>query len=143
MRVKVDNNDKLIFKLGATKEAVITDYYRIFHRLVQTCKEKSIKINKKTIKLCRDEVSFIGQFVLDKGLKSNPEKIKAVVDMPYPQDEASIRRLTGFTKNLSKFLPRLSELCKLLRELTKRDVERLWFETHLQAIERVKQLVQF
>jgi hypothetical protein len=74
------------------------------------------------IKLGCKEVPFMGHVISKRGLKPDPEKIKVVLEMPTPTDVTSIRRFIGFTNYLSKFMPRLSEVCKPLCDLTQQDV---------------------
>ena len=61
--------------------------------------------------------------------------------MPTPTDVASVRRFIGFTNYLSKFLPRLSDVCEPLRKLTLADVEWFWTNFHDSAVQQVKRLV--
>jgi hypothetical protein len=46
--------------------------------------------------------------------------------MPLPQDVTTIQRLLGLAQYLSKFLPHLSDITKLLRELTQKDTVWDW-----------------
>lgn len=61
--------------------------------------------------------------------------------MPRPTDVAGVRRYIGFVTYLSKFLPRLSDMCEPLRRRTMKDVDWLW--THLQdeALDKLKKLI--
>ena len=89
----------------------------------------------------RCEVPFLGHLITKDGLKADPAKITAVLEMPTPTDLASVRRFTGFTNYLSKFLPRLSDVCEPLRKLTLPDVEWFWTNLHDSAVQQVKRLV--
>lgn len=71
----------------------------------------------------------MGHVISEKGLKPDPEKLKAV------------RRFIGFTNYLSKFLPGLSDVCKPLWDLTGKDMEWFWTDVHNSAIDQVKQRV--
>ena len=77
----------------------------------------------------------------DGGLKPDPGKIKAILEMPQPTDVAGVRRLVGFVNYLSKFLPMLSDVCEPLRKLTVKDAEWTWLDVHDQACARIKELV--
>ena len=61
--------------------------------------------------------------------------------MPTPTDVASVRRFIGFTNYLSKFLPRLTDVCEPLRKLTLPDVEWFWTNSHDSAVQQVRELV--
>ena len=67
------------------------------------------------------EVKFIGHLITNKGLKMDPEKVCTVLEMPKPTDVSGVRRLVGFVTYLSKFLPKLSDICEPLRKLTLKD----------------------
>lgn len=74
------------------------------------------------------EVAYMGHLLSADGLQPDPEKVKAIREMPAPTDKQSIQRLLGMTNCLQKFAPRLSEIRTLLRELTKKEDEFQWDE---------------
>ena len=83
----------------------------------------------------------MGHMITSEGLKADPGKIRAVQEMPTPTNVAGIWRFIGFTKYLSKFLPRLSDVCAPLQQLTVQDVEWFWTDIHERAVNQVKSLV--
>ena len=40
------------------------------------------------------------------GLKTDPEKVRAIVEMPRPTDKAGVRRLLGMANYVTKFYPK-------------------------------------
>ena len=135
------HNDILDFGEGSTEEVALADHDNNFHSLMHRCREKNIKLNWDKVKLRRKEVPFMGHVISEEGLRANPNKIKAVLEIPTPTDVASVRRFIGFTNYLSKFLPRLSDALEPLRKLTLSDVEWLWSDVHDDAVRQVKLLV--
>jgi hypothetical protein len=75
------------------------------------------------------------------GLKPDPEKVKAVQNMPSPTDIEGIQRLNGFINYLARFLPRLSDVMEPIRQLTRKDVPFNWAPAQEKAFADVKQLV--
>ena len=73
-------------------------------------------------------------------MKPDPEKVKAVNEMPNPTDVAGVRRFLGFVNYLSKFLTSLSDICEPLRKLTVNDTVWSWHEIHDRAVEKIKRL---
>ena len=61
--------------------------------------------------------------------------------MPPPENVAGIQRILGMSQYLSKFLPRLSDITKPLRDLTRQDAKCIWDEPHQSAFEPLKQAV--
>ena len=98
-------------------------------------------LNKDKLRLRETEVRFVGHLITKDGLKPDPEKVKAVNEMPNPTDVAGVRRFLGFVNFLSKFLPSLSDICEPLRQLTVKDTVWSWHEIHDRAVEKIKRLV--
>ena len=112
-------------------------------KLLSRCKEVGIKLSKSDDKLqyCMPEISFMGHLITREGVKSDPEKVKAVTEMPAPQNVGELKRFLGMVNYLSKYLPNLSDVLHPLLNLTKKDVPWIWSEFHQSAFERVKVMV--
>ena len=61
--------------------------------------------------------------------------------MPKPTNVSGVRRIIGFVTYLSKFLPKLSDICEPLRKLTLKDSEFCWLDNHDNALDEIKRLV--
>ena len=127
------HDDILLYGEGDTYEEASRDHEAKLHKLIMRCREQNIKLNKDKMKLRLHQVPYIGQLLTSEGLKPDPEKVKAIIEMPKPKDIAAVRRFIGFVNNLSRFMPRLSEVCELLPRLTMKDVEWHWTEHQEQA----------
>ena len=57
------------------------------------------------------------------GIKPDPNKVKAINDMPDPTDKAGVQRFLGMIQYLAKFIPNLSEVTAPLRELVENKSE--------------------
>ena len=64
--------------------------------------------------LQQTEVPFIGHVTIAHGLAVDPAKVKAITEMPAPENRVGVQRLLGMTQYLAKFLPNLSDLTKSL-----------------------------
>ena len=69
------------------------------------------------------------------------EKVQAVLEMPMPKDIKAVQRLLGFTQYLSKFLSRLSDVTKPLREITQKDAVWIWDYPQQTAVDKLKQMI--
>ena len=83
----------------------------------------------------------MGHVLTPHGVKIDPEKAKAVQDMPKPEDVEGIQRINGFVKYLAKFLPGLADVMEPLPRLTRRDTEWQWTEEQENTFIEVKKLV--
>lgn len=84
----------------------------------------------------KPQVKFMDHVISKDGLKPDPDKAKAVKDIPKPTCKKDTLSLLGF-----KFLPRLSEVVQLLRDLTLANAQFVWSKQHDKAFDEVKKLV--
>ena len=108
---------------------------------LQRCKEKGIKLNRDKLELRLSEVTFIGHRITQDGLQSDPEKVKAINEMPVPQNLQDLRQFLGCVNYLAKFLPHLSVVLQPLLILTRKEVPWNWSENQQAAFEKAKSLV--
>ena len=135
-------DDILVFGCGANDDEAVKDHDENLIALLQRCREKGVKLNRGKLQLRRKEVAYMGHVLSADGLQPDPEKVKAIREMPAPTDKQSIQRLLGMTNYLQKFAPRLSEITTPLRELTKNDNEFQWDEqVHGAALEETKKIL--
>ena len=78
------------------------------------CQLKGIKLNAEKLEYKCKEVPFHGHLLTTEGLKPDPEKVRAIVEMPRPKDRDDILRPNGMVNYLSRFLPHLSDVMKPL-----------------------------
>jgi len=88
--------------------------------------DKNIKINPKKIRFKDPEVTYIGHRLSKNGIQSDPDKIKAIKNMPTPKNLKQLKTFLGMVNYLSKFLPNLSTVIEPLRCLDRKDVPWHW-----------------
>ena len=111
------------------------------HKLMEQCRDRNEKSNKNKMKFRLDQVHYIGYLLTSKGLKPDPDKVKAILEMPNPADVVAVKRFIGFVNYLSKFLPKHSKVFEQLRKLTMKDIECHWTHDQDEAFYRQKLLV--
>ena len=116
-------DDILVFRVGNNEQEATADHNRNLEALLRRCRERNIALNRDKLKLKRKEVPFMGHVLTSHGVKMDPEKAKAVQEMPKPEDVEGIQRINGFVNYLAKFLPGLADIMEPLRRLTRRDTE--------------------
>ena len=84
----------------------------------------------------------MGHIISSEGLQADPNKLKAINEMPPSTDKEGVQRVLGMINNVQKFASNLADLAKPLRELVKKDNEFLWDkEVHGQWLDQVKQVL--
>ena len=61
--------------------------------------------------------------------------------MPAPTDVTGVRRFLGMVQYLAKFLPKLADLTKPMRELTQKNVIFTWQKAQKDAFNAVKDAI--
>ena len=75
------------------------------------------------------------------GIKVDPKKIEAIIQMDPPQNVANLQSFNGMVNYLKKFSPVLSELSEPLRRLCKSGIEWVWESEQQSAFEAIKQVI--
>ncbi len=93
------------------------------------CQQKGIKLNSQKLEFKCDEVPFHERLLTTEGLKPDPEKVRAIIEMPRPENRDDILRLN------------LSDVMKPLRDPTHKDVVWYWDDLQEKAWNDVKNLI--
>lgn len=109
--------------------------------LLERCRECNLKLNKNKLKYKLDKVAYLGHILSAEGIKADPEKIRAVIDMPQPTNVEDVQRLLGVATYLAKFLPQLSTVAEPLRRLTDKHAVFDWLPQHDAALSKIKQMM--
>ena len=140
--IKVIADDILVYGSGATDEEAYLDHDKNLSGLMERWREKGLKLNPDKIQLQLKEVSYMGHRITSNGLKIDPEKTKAIRDMPVPTDKLGVQRLLGMVNYVQKFAPKLAEITTTLRDLIKKGNEFIWEEhVHGKALDEIRQIL--
>ena len=85
-------------------------------------------------------MSYVGHLLTANGVRADPEKVRAVIEMEQPKDISEVRRFLGFIQYLSKFLPSLSDESAPLRKLVEKDTAWHWGRSQEDSFHKLKQL---
>jgi hypothetical protein len=83
---------------------------------------------------------LLGFIVSHRGIEVNPKKIKAILEISWPNDLKDVQRLTGCGAAVSRFMSRLGEKALPLYKLMKKSNEFVWTneaDTALKDLKRV------
>ncbi len=99
-----------------------------------------IKLNKEKCKFRQQEIDFLG-FVINKdGVKADPRKTEAILEMPDPTNMAQLRRFLGMVNYLSRYLQNLSSVFQPVTELLEKDRAWTWGPPQISTVAKVKEM---
>ena len=107
------------------------------HAFLDRCRERNLVLNAENVRYKLHEVSFMGCLLTDEGMKPDPKKVETILNMPMPTDVEGVRRLIGTVQYLGKFVKGFTDLTAPLQELTRKDSEFTWNESHTKAVRAI------
>ena len=117
-------------QIGATMEVYIDDMLvkstksdlHIAHlsEAFQILRNYNMKLNPAKCAFGLSAGKFLGFIVNHRGIEANPDKIRAVLDMPSPSGIKEVQRLTGRIAALSRFVSRASDKCQPFFQVLKK-----------------------
>jgi len=131
-------DDALICGYGTTKEEALLDHDKAMHAFLHRCQQTRIILNPDKFVYKSLSMPFMGHLLTDHGILPDPEKVRAITEMPYPQDLTGVRRLCGCVNYLSRFIPHLADLAKPLHDLTCKGTAFVWEAHHTAAVEQLR-----
>ena len=111
----------------------------VLREVIERAVSYNLKLNFDKVKIRKSRVPYVGHVITENGLMPDPEKIRAVRNMPAPDSKEGVRRFLGFIRYLAKFLPKLAEEEEPLRELTKDKLMFHWDKPQEAAFIRLKE----
>ena len=117
-------------QIGTTMEVYIDDMLvksttaglHIAHlsETFQILRDYNMKLNPAKCAFGVSAGKFLGFIVNHRGIEANPDKIKALLDMPSPSGIKEVQRLTGRIAALSRFVSRASDKCQPFFQVLKK-----------------------
>ncbi|UYV76630.1 K02A2.6-like [Cordylochernes scorpioides] len=109
--------------------------------VLRRLKNSGITLNKEKCQFGVSNVTFLGHYIDEYGIKADEKKVKAIAEMKPPTDVHGVQRFMGMVNFLGRFVPNLAEITKPLNDLRKKDVSFIWGSPQKKAFEKVKDVL--
>ena len=139
--IVIQADDILVFGVGDTDEEAEKDHDLALLNLAERGIQVNIRFNLPKLKFKLPRVMYNGEILTKNGVEPDPEKVKAIIDMPPPSDKPALHRYIGMLTYLSPFCPNLSSVLQPLRQLLQDDQMFIWSEVQHIAFETSKELI--
>ena len=87
-------------------------------------------------------IPFFGEVILRKGEQPDPQNIKALTDMPAPNNKKELQVFLGIINYLGKFSPGTADLCDPLCKLTSSKVTWTWNSSYQPLFNKAKLIIK-
>lgn len=108
------------------------------HQVLKHLEKGNITLNKEKCEFNESQIKIIGNIVNSNGISPDPNKGKAVVDLPAPRNISQIRSFLGIVNQFSKFTDHLADKTKPIRDLLVEKNSWSWGATQKNAFQEIK-----
>ena len=84
------------------------------------CKNARYRASKRKYEFFLKKTKWLGHEIDETGTIPNTEKLKAILELKYPENQKQLKLFLGAIQYLAKFIPRLSERTEIPRKLPKK-----------------------
>ena len=102
------------------------EHLRILGLVFDRLKEAGLIVSEEKCHFCKPQLKYLGYVVDAKGLRPDPEKVQAIVNIIPPQNVTEIRRFIGTASWYRRFVPNFSSIIAPITRLTKKNIKWDW-----------------
>lgn len=110
-------------------------------QVLELIRQSNLKLNKEKCEFGVKSLTFVGDFLSEEGVKPDPRKMSAIVNMERPQNKEEVRRFLGTVTYLAKFIPQLSTISAPLRCLLEQKNEWIWAHEQEMCFPKLKCII--
>ena len=99
-----------VMVMAKSFDGILDNLHTIFVRIRNT----NLKLNRKKCTFFQREVEYLGHIVSEKGIKTDPKKIEAIVNWPIPSCKKQVKSFAGFCSYYRRFIKGFSSIAKPL-----------------------------
>ncbi|XP_073219715.1 uncharacterized protein [Cicer arietinum] len=126
--------DDMIAK-SRTEEDHVVNLQKLFERL----RKFKLRLNPAKCTFGVRSGKLLGFIVSQKGIEVDPDKVRAIQEMPAPRTEKEVRGFLGRLNYIARFISHLTATCEPIFKLLRKDQKVEWNENCQKAFEKIKQ----
>ena len=98
----------------------------------------NLKLKPSKCRFGQKSVNFLGHVISDKGISTDPEKLRKIQEWPRPRNVNETRSFLGYATYYRKFIRNFSSIAQPLNKLLQKDYEFKWTEQCEQSLNLIK-----
>ena len=118
-----------------TEDEHLVNLRKLFGRL----QKYQLKLNPAKCTFGVKSGKLLGFIVSQKRIEIDPEKAKAILEMPEPRTEKQVRGFLGMLNYIARFISQLTPTCDHILKLLRKNQAVLWNNDCQEAFEKIKQ----
>ena len=118
------------------------DHDAAVRKVLQQCEEVNFKLNKEKYHFRCMSIPFFGEVISRKGVQPDPQKVKALMDMPPPNNKKELKAFLSIINYLGIFSPGTVDVCDPLHKLPSSKTMRTWNASYQALFKKAKLLIK-
>ncbi|XP_055605784.1 uncharacterized protein K02A2.6-like [Uranotaenia lowii] len=118
------------------------EHKRNLHLTLQRMEEYGFTVKIQKCRFFMRQVKYLGQLLDSQGIRPDPDKVKAIVNMPPPHDVSSLRSYLGAVNYYGKYIREMRNLRQPLDALLKENSTFQWTQACQLSFDRFKEILQ-
>nr|XP_034194962.1 uncharacterized protein LOC117611144 [Osmia lignaria] len=114
------------------------EHLRVLTEVFRRLRAAKLRPNWEKCHMARNSLKYLGHIVDNEGLRTDPEKVSAVAELPPPANIKDLRRFLGLLSWYRRFVPDVSKEAAPLTTLLRKDVRWTWGKKQQQAFDELK-----
>ena len=106
--------------------------------VLERARSTGVRFNEDKMVIRCKEIPFFGHIIGEEGIKPDPNRIRAIANLPKPTNIKDLQTILGMVNYLHRFTPKLSIISAPLRDLCKKDTVFVWGPEHDKAFADIK-----
>ena len=107
----------------------------------ERCRKYCISLNPRKCVFVIIEGKLLGHVVSKKGISIDPERIKAIEQIPLPHNKKGMQSFMGTINFMRRFVPDFAQIVKPLQQMVKQSVQFKWTDVEKNTFSKIKTVV--
>ena len=118
-----------------------SDHLAALERFFERIKQFRLRLNHKKYTFGVTSKKLLGYIITERGIEVDPDKIRAILNMPAPRTEREIRDFLGRLQYINRFIVKLTNICEPIFQLLRKSQPTVWNDQCQHAFERIREFL--
>ena len=118
------------------------DHDRTVQKVLQSCREVILKLNKDKCHFRCTSILFTGEVISRNGVQPDPKKLQSPHENATPNNKKELQASLGIINYFSKFSPSTVTVCKPFQKLTSSRAVWMWNSSYQGSYDKTKSLIK-
>ncbi|GAU43712.1 hypothetical protein TSUD_179950 [Trifolium subterraneum] len=128
-----------VMHFGLTNAGTEEEHVEYLLKMFQRLREYQLRLNPNKCTFGVRSGKFLGFIVSQKGIEVDPDKVRAIREMPAPQTEKQVRGFLGRLNYISRFISHMAATCGPIFKLLRKNQGIVWTEDCQKAFDSIKE----